>query len=119
MHALSIFSTLQLHVLIFHDLDIFIVCDNSIVHNQKLIVIITPLWMAVDVARSTMRGPSGVSDTNMAVEDILDIEAGLPGVDLILQVLHLPLGLDDGDLRAVVPVQGQTCTVITSIFKSL
>ena len=75
-------------------LDVLVVGDDAIVDHYELVVLPRPVRMRVQVRRSPVSGPSGVGDTNMLGVDSLKVEIISLGLDLVLQLLHLPGRLD-------------------------
>lgn len=69
--------------------------------------------MAVDTRWGTVGGPSGVGDTGVRVEDLVEVEVLL--LDELLQRGDLADLLDGVDLILLVTVNGKTSRVVTTV----
>lgn len=69
--------------------------------------------MAVDTRWGTVSGPSGVGDTGVRVEDLVEVEVLL--LDKLLQRGDLADLLDGVDLILLVTVNGKTSRVVTTV----
>merc|ERR1711910_170543 len=70
--------------------DVLVVCDDSIVNNNKLVHVSRSMWVTVQIRWSSMGCPPGVGDPDMLGVDAFDVEASLLGFDFVLQGLHFP-----------------------------
>jgi hypothetical protein len=70
--------------------------------------------MAVEARRRAVGGPSGVSDTGVRVEDLVEAKALL--LDELLQRGDLADLLDCVDLIFLVAVDGETRRVVAAVF---
>jgi len=69
--------------------------------------------MAVDTRWGTVGGPSGVGDTGVRVEDLVEVEVLL--LDELLQRGDLADLFDGVDLILLVTVNGKTSRVVTTV----
>jgi hypothetical protein len=70
--------------------------------------------MAVDARRRAVGGPSGVGDTGVRVEDLVEVEVLL--LNELLQRGDLADLLDCVDLILLVAVNGETGRVVAAVF---
>lgn len=116
------------------DLELLVVCDDSIVDDGELPVGVGPVggglavwavggggWrcgdipvgMAVDTRWRAVGGPAGVCNTGVRVEDLVQVEALL--LDQLLQRSDLADLLDGVDLVPLVAVDGQAGRVVAAV----
>lgn len=69
--------------------------------------------MAVGAGRGTVGGPSGVSNTSVRVEDLVEVEVLL--LDELLQGSDLADLLDGKDLVLLVTIDGETGRVVATV----
>jgi len=70
--------------------------------------------MAVDTRGGTVGGPSGVSNTGVRVEDLVEVKVLL--VNQLLERSDLADLLDGVDLVLLVTVNGETGRVVATVF---
>lgn len=56
--------TLRLQIIF----DIFVICNDAVVDNNKWMIIVRTLWMRIRFAWNTVRGPSCVRNANMCIQ---------------------------------------------------
>lgn len=80
-------------------LDVFVVGDDSVVHDHKLLLGIATLRMRVQLGRCTVSRPSGVRNADMIVDRLVQTEV-VSGPDFVFQ--HLDFAGSPYDLDSLV-----------------
>lgn len=98
--------------------DVFVIGDDTVVHDDKLVRLVRTVRVAVERRRCAVRRPTRVRDADMCRKRVIQIGARLP--NLFLERFHLSLSADD--LRSIAErriVDGDARRVVAAILKSL
>lgn len=52
----------------------FVICENTVVHDNECLIGIGALWVRVDLAGHAMGGPPGVCDAHMALRGGVELQ---------------------------------------------
>lgn len=97
-------------------LQLLVVGDDTIVNDGELPVGVGPVGVAVGGRGRTVGGPTGVSDTSVGIEDLLEIDVGL--VNELPQLGDLANLLEGLDLLLLVAIDGQTSRVVATVLET-
>jgi len=96
-------------------LELSIVGDDSVMDDNELVILVRSVRMRVSIRRNSMSSPSGVSNSNVVVDDLV---GNVERVRVILEGLDVSLLSDDVWLRSSWSVDAESCRVVSSVFES-
>lgn len=97
-------------------LELLVVGNDTIVNDGELPVGVGPVGVAVGGRRRTVGSPTGVGNTGVGVEDLLEVDVRL--VDELPQLGDLANLLEGLDLVLLVAIDGQTGGIIASVLEA-
>ena len=97
-------------------LQLFVICDDAIVHDGELPARVAAVGMAVEAGRRAVGGPASVCDAAVMVEDLAEIWLLL--LDELFELGDLAYFLEGEDLVLLVAVDCEAGGVVAAVFEA-
>lgn len=101
------------------NLDILVVCDDSVMNDDERVFDIRSMWMRVEFARNTVSCPTCMRNAAVRNHWCVNVMTEHLLSNGIFKDLHLAGLLDQNDTLSIDGVNGNTGGIIAAIFQSL